>query len=88
MFTSEEEHFLEAQQVFTDVMIIDSCLLDMSWCQVQGQALQQMLPPPCPSFIHSFIVNIYLVFQTAVLYLVLIHDISPTYSSKEYLFKA
>ena len=38
MFTSEEEHFLEAQQVFTDVMIIDSCLLDMSWCQVQGQA--------------------------------------------------
>ena len=39
MFTSKEEHFLEAQQVFTDVMIIDSCLLNMSWCQVQGQAL-------------------------------------------------
>lgn len=54
MFTSEEEHFLEAQQVLTDVMIIDSWLLDTSWCQVQGQALQQMLPPPAlPSPLHT-----------------------------------
>lgn len=31
MFTSEEEHFLEAQQVFTDAMIIGRYLLNVSW---------------------------------------------------------